>query len=714
MNFITRQVSTILFIILFTSKIYPQVSGYVYDFENKSPLAHANVYFENTQYGTATNGKGFFIINNIPGGNYKLIISYMGYEPQVNFLTINEPGETHNNYYLIPETLSIENIIVTALRSPVELQNITSDVEIINSQKIGKENGGNIADVLKRTIGIYTKDYGSRGNIKSVSIRGSSTEQVLFLIDGIRIINPMNGTVDLSNFLLSSFSRIELVKGGRSSLYGTDAVGGIINLVTPAGNAARDTKVSSMISSGSFGFNSYNLDLSKQSHNLYFTFNINRINGEGSFPYNNEGKKEFRKNSKFTTTNLMAKSLYKFNSQMKLSLLAFGYMSNKGVPGSIITPTPEAETDESQKNIILKLEHRFSNRLSHIVNISLQQGNFKYSDPLLVQGLNENTFNLNTIGWSTENYLIVNKSNIITFGSEIYHYLLKSNTLKKTRRNSFSVFIVNQGTYKTHSGIFPELTINPSLRIDKYTHFKSFLSPGFGIALKRNYIQLKGNLHKNMRIPTFNELYWPEDSFTRGNLLLKPEESLSKDLGISLHLRKPFDFKFKSTVYHISFSNLINWQPDQTGKWSPVNIGKARSRGLELYLKTPIIFKLLSCEISHTFNRTRDLRNGVTYKRLLIYHPEVQNTVAFNFSHKNLTMDIISRYQSHRFYVPDNSKWLSAYRIFDVYLHYTTHITKIKTIASLIINNVADKYYQELVHYPIPGRNYRLTLQLTY
>ncbi|RKY83631.1 hypothetical protein DRQ09_09775 [candidate division KSB1 bacterium] len=580
--------------IIFTKNMFSQISGLVLDSKKLKPLPNANVFLEKTKYGTTTDKNGYFIIKNIPEGIYLLHISYIGYKPIIQKINFQNSRKYYKKYLLEQKTMNINNIVITATKMPVEIQNLTSDVEIITKDKIEIETGGNISDALKYAGGIYIKNYGARGNIKAISIRGSSSQQVLFLLDGIRINNPQSGNIDLSNFLLTSFSRIELVKGGMSSLYGTDAIGGIINLITSEENSSDKSNIICEITSGSFGFNSFNLNLIKNSKKRFLKFNFNHINGDGNFHFIKDEKKLTRKNAQFKISNWLFKSIYRAKDNLNISFISFGYTSKKGVPGSIVSPTLKANINDSQNNITLKINHKISHKLIQDVNIFYQNNSFKYSDPELNNDKLVNKYNLNTAGINTENNLILSKNLSTVIGGEFYNTLLRSNTLEKTSRKSFAIFLMNRYNHHTNLSILPDFICDTSLRIDKFTGYKSILSYGAGFSLKNKKLLIRGNIHKNIRIPTFNDLYWPEDSFTKGNPELKPEKSFSEDIGISIKVSEPVEFHLGATFFNILYQDLINWQPDLSGKWTPVNIGKANSRGVEFSIAIPVIKNILN------------------------------------------------------------------------------------------------------------------------
>ena len=130
------------------------------------------------------------------------------------------------------KTYHANEVVVTATRSSILQNDSPSPVDILTLQEIQRTNGSSVVDVLRSSEGFFLKDYGPTASLKTVSFRGMAAEHILVLYDGTRLNNFQNGQVDFSLLPMSNIDHIEVVRGGNSSLYGADAVGGIINIIS--------------------------------------------------------------------------------------------------------------------------------------------------------------------------------------------------------------------------------------------------------------------------------------------------------------------------------------------------------------------------------------------------------------------------------------------------------------------------------------------------
>jgi len=130
---------------------------------------------------------------------------------------------------------TLEEIVVIASKYPQELLTSIASVEIINKKDIEISKSENLSGIIKNIAGLEITDYGSPGDIKSVSIRGSSPEQVLIMIDGKVVNDPQTGKIDLGLIPVGMIEKIEIYRGPASALYGANALGGVINIITQGG-----------------------------------------------------------------------------------------------------------------------------------------------------------------------------------------------------------------------------------------------------------------------------------------------------------------------------------------------------------------------------------------------------------------------------------------------------------------------------------------------
>ena len=129
-------------------------------------------------------------------------------------------------------------IVVTASRIPQELLDVPVSVDVIDGAELAQAGVETLGEALRLVAGISVRQTGSRSGIEQMSIRGSSAEQVLILVDGVPVASPQ-GSLNLAQIPIAQVERIEVVKGPGSALYGANAVGGVVNIITSASTSLR-------------------------------------------------------------------------------------------------------------------------------------------------------------------------------------------------------------------------------------------------------------------------------------------------------------------------------------------------------------------------------------------------------------------------------------------------------------------------------------------
>lgn len=137
-----------------------------------------------------------------------------------------------------------ETVVVTANRFEQKASSTLADVEIITRQDIEQTQAKTLPELLRRLTGVQITQNGGRGQLASLFVRGTSSDQVLVLVDGIRFARAAKGAVDFNQIPLTYVDRIEYVRGARASLYGSEAIGGVINIITKARSQQQGTTVS--------------------------------------------------------------------------------------------------------------------------------------------------------------------------------------------------------------------------------------------------------------------------------------------------------------------------------------------------------------------------------------------------------------------------------------------------------------------------------------
>ena len=263
------------------------IKGKVTDNTDNSSLSGALISIKEINKTTAVLSDGTFKIEHLLNGSYHLKVSMVGYETiDLNF-KLPEMKDSVLSLQLKPSIKDMEEIVVTGTRSERKIKDVPVLTQVIHSEKLIKEGITNVSTALERELPGLDFSTAQNSLRPTVSFQGMNANYILVLIDGERIAGAMNGSVDLSRYNLENVDRIEIVRGASSILYGSSAMGGVINIITkrPANPLdfninARYTKynelsVSSMIatkirsfaSSTDFAYNqSYGYDLNPKQY----------------------------------------------------------------------------------------------------------------------------------------------------------------------------------------------------------------------------------------------------------------------------------------------------------------------------------------------------------------------------------------------------------------------------------------------------------------
>ncbi|MDO9441892.1 MAG: TonB-dependent receptor [Beijerinckiaceae bacterium] len=179
----------------------------------------------------------------------------------------------------------LPELVVTATRTPLELQRAGSAITVIDAVDIAAYGSRSISDVLKSVPGLDITESGGTGTLSNVSLRGSKPDQTLVLLDGVRIGDPssIGGEFDFGAFSVTDLERIEILRGPQSALYGSDAMGGVINIITRKGN--RTPRASISTEAGSYGTLATRGSVSGSTDRAWYSFSFNALHSDGFSRY---------------------------------------------------------------------------------------------------------------------------------------------------------------------------------------------------------------------------------------------------------------------------------------------------------------------------------------------------------------------------------------------------------------------------------------------
>ena len=341
--------------------------GRIFDEATGDPLYAACILLPKTQQGAAADHDGYYWISNIPPGTYEVIAELIGYARVEGLEAEITAGlTTELNITMVTDPIfTEENVTVTATRGNDLVSEVPASVAVISAKTIHQQKPQNLAEILQNVQGVNIKDYGGIGGIKSVSIRGSSGSQVSVLVDGQRVNETASGEVDFSRISVEGVEKIEVVRGGGSALYGANAIGGVINIITRKEDARNTTRGSLNIMGGSFSSSSVKTDLRHSGEHYAVSLAYKVLHTEGNFLYKHPslGTLIEKANNDFTAYDLFTNFQYvlgKLPREHTIDVSYNHYTNDKGSPGSAIQPYATARTTSRSHRLNLNVQGKLN------------------------------------------------------------------------------------------------------------------------------------------------------------------------------------------------------------------------------------------------------------------------------------------------------------------------------------------------------------------
>ncbi len=701
-----------------------QVAGVVVDKTNGKPLAGANVTVTPGALGAATDDEGHFAISPLSPGAYDVRVSYIGYEPQLLRVRLAEKGLQELYIQLVPMVIELEEVMVTGKRGRSLTWELPVSAEVISAADIAMANATNVGEALRPAAGVFVKSYGSEAAIRSLSVRGSSAEQVLVLWDGARINSPLAGGYDLSLLPVTAVERIELVRSGLSSLYGADAAGGVVNIITRTPKGGGRPQASMATGIGSLGGRHAQLAVGHQLGGLGVMVTASRARTDGDFSYRTSDpatgrqRKDKRINNSFAMDELFAK--VSWHSTFGTEMTASGEWSHadRGAPGSLVFPSPLARQTDESRRAQLSLVTRLGTPLSLQARGFYHELNTTYVDPNPLWPSEADNSGISS-GASLQGDVVLGQSKVLSLGGSYLQERSRGTSLGAHSRQAFGAFAQADLTWRKLWGLRNlQATVLPALRLDHYEDFGSVRSPKVGVVLSHvssTHVAMRANVGSSFRAPTFNDLYWPADAFTVGNPALKPERISEVEGGISFSRSLAGRLHGDLGWYRRWAHDLIVWGMDpSTYKWSPANVSKALISGQEVRLKWEAPGQAAVVEVSYTHLQTRNEGDapGVRGKHL-IYRPRHSASFRAGLDRRWWYCNAAASYVGARYIDEANTKRLAAHAVVDGNLGIRVPLWGVSWHFRLSLDNLLDADYQVVDGYPMPGRLWKATIGVT-
>jgi vitamin B12 transporter len=628
-------------------------------------------------------------------------------------ISINTFAQNNSSSVLVSVSNPVNPIIVTATRTPMKANDVLADNVYIGPEEIEQAGQTSLVELLQRQKGVTISSYGTGGSNASVFLRGTTNNQTLVLIDGVRIDDTINGGTNWSVIPLAIIDHIEIIFGPQSSLYGSDAIGGVIQIFTKKGDGP--PKVGA-----SFGYGSYGTSISEASINgstqgdqkIRYSLAASQTLSMGfnTIAPNNKDGLIASARTGYVQDSITGRLSQEWNKGQELGLQFLNSRLNNQFPGL----DPQEFLYQQTQNQVSQLgtyalfsKNQMLENWRSLLQVSAQTGTALTHAPSTPDNpAYDSTLNQrqNTYTWQND----------FSIGTDILQVLAE----RKTQKISSNQLNYNNGDFSNLTAPFPFLGFsqtrntnsgaiayllkrdahiaNLSLRNDSITGYgpQTTGAAAYGYFFTKEW-RANINYGTGFRAPTFNDLYFPG----YGNTAVLPEKSKNTEAG--LHYEKP-GLDGHIVVFNNSISNLIQVSnsdtcPVGTGFFGCAsNVASAKITGGILSGSAQIS----SLNLKGSFTQQNPVNESSN--STLIKQAKQYGNVAAEYLYLKLTTGIGATFSGRRDDFQGANTGMGGYTIFNLYANYN-----LEKDLSLFArwNNVFNKDYQLSYGYNTPGSN---------
>jgi vitamin B12 transporter len=605
-------------------------------------------------------------------------------------------------------------VFVTSTRTEIPLSQVTTSATVITDKDIQNQQAETVSQILRTVPGLDVVQSGSRGNTTSVFIRGSESDHVLVLIDGVEANSTTLGAFNFAHLTTENVERIEVLRGAGGTLYGSQAIGGVINIITKKGQGPLEAGLS--LEGGNGSTNRQALTLRGGAGQLGYSFSAARMSSQGFHSVNDDyrnlaasGRLDYQ-----VTEDASLKGIFHF---VKTDL---GLFNNNNFASQ---PDPNAREAGTQYLGKLEWEQKILKNWDYRISGSMFKEHIKDSDdvdsctffgfpcdsrtrdrfrPQIDTGEFQTDYRFED--WSTT-----------TFGVE---YKRRS----ASTSGGIDKAIRNLGYYLQEQFQFLDrrLIMIPGIRLDDNQSFGTAWTPTFSAAylFRETGTRLKASYAKGFKAPTLNDLFFPPGfgcpAF--GNPNLGPEKSWELDAGVEQDIVQD-RVKVGATYFHREVKDLIEGRPipgDPFGCFRAENVGSARFDGVELTLSIKLLDSL-------TVNANYTYLDWDTAHGKLPRRPRNRGNVNLNYFYDrwnvNLGANIVGRRDDFRAASPFGNITKAGYAIFDLASYYSLpwRVPAVKDLTLFgKIENLLNKKYEEPDGFRARPLNFLLGMRATF
>ena len=632
----------------------------------------------------------------------------------------------------------IQEVVVTSRLISRE----TIPSQTLGGEELKKLNSLSVADALRYFSGLQLKDYGGVGGIKTVNIRSMGTNHLGIFYDGIELGNAQNGQIDLGQFSLDNVEEISLYNGQRSAIFQPASDfgnAGSVYIRTKAPRFMMGRRYNLLVrakygSSDTFRFSS--LWEQKLSNHISSSLSTSVLTSSGRYKFRYRRVTEDNTVAYDTTAVRHNGDIWAFRIEENVrggiadgywNVKAYTYHSERGIPGAIVNNVWRRGERQWDHNTFGQavFQKSFGDKFSTKALAKYAYYVTRYVNNDETQIHVDNTYRQQEMYFSTSNvYEILSKWSV-SMSYDFKWNKLNANMVDFAFPHRYSNF-VSLATALTLSRIQAQASVVEQVVKDhvKYgasSPSRSTLTPAFFMNVypfNSKLLAVRAFAKKSFRMPTFNDLYYAD----MGNSKLNPESALQYDLGFVLnkdwkqgvvdHFRLQVD-----GYYNTVHDKIVAYPKGQQFRWTMLNLGKVHIKGVDAMAEVglePAKDLKVTARLQYTYQDARDVTNPNTsyYKDQIPYIPWNSGSAIMALSWREWDLSYSFIYSGERYSQQENILYnhLQPWYTHDMSVVYHAR----KWSARLDVNNIFSQDYDVILNYPMPKRNYMLTLEYNF
>lgn len=642
----------------------------------------------------------------------------------------------------LDSTLSFRPVVIT---SKLTFREVIPS-QTLNGEQLERLSTHSVADALRYFSGLQLKDYGGVGGIKTVNIRSMGTNHLGIYYDGIELSNAQNGQIDLGQFSLDNVDEVTLYNGQKSAIFQTASDFGnagsvYIRTRLPHFNSNERQHLKVNLKGGSSDMlrlsgvyeQKLNEHLSASVSAGFLTasgkykFRYRRMNIDGTTAWDTTA---VRQNGDIHAERMEA-NLYGTLQQGYWQLKGYVYNSQRGIPGAIVNNVWRRGERQGDLNTFAQgqWQRSFSERFSTRVMAKYAYYRTHYINRDSTQLPVDNHYYQQEVYLTTSNVYEILHNWSASMSYDLRWNKLNASTFSFAYPTRWSNLVsvataVDYAHVKLQASLLASIIKDHTQRNGSQPTLTRWTPAFFAniYPLRGKMLSMRAFVKRSFRMPTFNDLYYTD----MGNATLRPETATQYDVGMVLsktwergilrHVGLQAD-----AYYNDVKDKIIAYPKGQQFRWTMLNLGRVHIKGIDIEAETDLQLApqlILTGRLQYTYQDARDVTDPTTpyYRDQIPYIPWHSGSAIVGLNYKGWTLNYSFIYAGERYNEQENIIYnhMEPWYTNDLSVMYAFDYRKIKYKVTLEVNNLLSQDYDVIVNYPMPKRNYGISIQIEY